>query len=318
MKPILYLAPIKGITDAVYRNTFSKYFDGFDIAIAPFILATQTNRIKPSHLKDLLTENNSGMSIVPQIMSNNPEHFILLARYIFELGYENINWNLGCPYPMVVKKKRGAGLLPHADMVESFLEKSLPSIPNKLSIKTRLGYNRADEIIPLLAIFNQYPLTEIIIHPRTGKQMFEGNTDPDAFEKCLFLSEHPLVYSGDIKDHGAFMALSRRFKEIDRWMIGRGTIANPFLPAIIKRGNDTFSNKIEKIKLFHDALFDQYRQILSGPSHIVERMKGFWFYFSQSFKNGKNILKKIQKTKRDDKYLEVVNHFFDEEAEWIA
>jgi len=318
MKPILYLAPLQGITDTVYRNTFAKYFNGFDVAITPFILATQSNRIRLSHLKDLLTEDNSGMSIIPQILSNNPEHFVLLARYLFELGYENINWNLGCPYPMVVKKKRGAGLLPHADIVESFLEKTLPSIPNKLSIKTRLGYNQADEIFPLLEIFNQYPLTEIIIHPRTGKQMFEGNTDPHAFGKCLFLSEHPLVYNGDIKDSHTFMVLSHRFKDTDRWMIGRGTIANPFLPAIIKSGSDTFSNKIDKIKLFHDELFDQYRQILSGPSHIVERMKGFWFYFSQSFKDSKKILKQIHKTKKDDQYLEVVDRFFDEDAEWIA
>ena len=318
MKTILYLAPIQGITDTVYRNTFARYFDGFDRAITPFILATQSNRIRQSHLKDLLMEDNSGMCITPQILSNNPDHFILLARYLFELGYENINWNLGCPYPKVVKKKRGAGLLPHTERVKSFLEKTLPSIPNKLSIKTRLGYYQSDEIFPLLEIFNQYPLTEIIIHPRIGKQMFEGKTDLDTFEKCLFLCEHPLVYNGDIKDSHSFMLLSQRFKDIDRWMIGRGTIANPFLPAVIKSGRDTFSNKIDKIKLFHDELFHQYREILSGPSHIVERMKGFWFYFSQSFKNSKKILKKIHKTKRDDQYLEVVDRFFHEDAEWIA
>ena len=109
MKPILYLAPIQGITDAIYRDTFAKYFDGFDIAITPFISATKADRIKPSYLKDLLLEDTSGMFIVPQILGNNPEHFILLARHLFELGYENINWNLGCPYPHGDEEKARVG-----------------------------------------------------------------------------------------------------------------------------------------------------------------------------------------------------------------
>lgn len=314
MRPILYLAPLQGLTDAIYRNTFTKHFGGFDVAITPFISTVKGNRIKPSHLKDVLPENNSGMPIVPQIMGNEQDDFILLASMLYDLGYKNINWNLGCPYPMVTKKKRGSGLLPYPDLIETFLDKTLSAIPNRLSIKTRLGYKDAEEIYKLIPIFNRYPLTEIIIHPRIGKQMYEGTTDLDTFQECLVLSEHPVVYNGDINSLAVFMDLSSRFGKVNRWMTGRGTLANPFLPAIIKTGRDYFSNKIIKIRKFHDELFARYHQILFD-SHLVERMKGFWFYFSKSFKDSRDTLKKIHKVKRVDRYLEVVNRLFDIETD---
>jgi len=319
MKIRLYLAPIQGITDAVYRNTFTKYFDGFDVAVTPFISTTpQIKRIKQSHLKDVLPENNINMPIIPQVMSNSPNDFILLANRLFDLGYKDINWNLGCPYPIVAKKKRGSGLLPYPDLIESFLEKTVPVIPNRLSIKTRLGRSGVGEILRLIPIFNQYPLSEIIIHPRTGKQMYEGETNLDAFRDCLLLSDHPLVYNGDINDIDTFRDLSLRFKEVNRWMIGRGTLVNPFLPAMIKIGKDIFPEKIKKIKIFHDDLFNQYQRETKSSSRLVERMKGFWYYFSRSFQDGHQILKKIHGTEKIEHYRELVDQYFTTEIKWVA
>ncbi len=318
MIPRLYMAPLRGFTDSIYRNTFDKFFGGFDVAVAPFISTMSAKKVKPFYMKDVLPENNSSIEVIPQLLSKTPDDFIVFANRLFDMGYEEINWNLGCPFPMVAKKKRGSGLLPHPDLIDSFLEKTILSIPNRISIKTRLGRESADEIVTLMPIFNRYPLKEIIIHPRTGLQMYTGETDLEAFEKCLSLADHPLVYNGDITDLNTFMALSERFKTIDAWMIGRGSLANPFLPAIIRNGVDIFPNKVEKIKKFHDVLFEQYDQIMSGPSHIVDRMKGFWGYFSKPFENGSTVLKKIHKTRKKDHYLDTVARFFDSDAAWIA
>ncbi len=314
----LYMAPLRGFTDSIYRNTFNIFFGGFDVAVAPFISTTSTKKIKRSRLKDVLPKNNSSIKVIPQLLSKSADDFIVFADRLFDLGYEEVNWNLGCPFPMVAKKKRGSGLLPHPDMIDSFLEKTIPSIPNKLSVKTRLGRESADEIVKLMPIFNQYPLKEIIIHPRTGIQMYMGEPDLEMFEKCLPLADHPLVYNGDITDLDTFIALSGRFKTIDSWMIGRGALANPFLPSIIRNGVDIYPNKVDKIKEFHDMLFEQYDQVLSGPSHIVDRMKGFWGYFSRSFENGRVVLKKIHKTRKKGHYLDTVARFFDTDAVWIA
>ncbi len=178
---------------------------------APFITTQHGKRIRPSQTRELLPENNSGMPVIPQILSNDPDAFIILAKYLYDMGHETINWNIGCPFPMVANKQRGSGMLPFPDKIDAFLEKTLSAIPNTLSIKTRLGRNDVNEIFQLMPIFNRYPLTEIIIHPRTGRQMYEGKTDLKTFETCLFLSHHPVVYNGDITDIDTFRALSGRF-----------------------------------------------------------------------------------------------------------
>lgn len=312
----LYLAPLRGFTDYIFRNTFSRHFNGFDAAVAPFISTTETARAKPSHLKDVLPENNPAMPIIPQILGNNPAGFVSLAEQLYEMGYSTINWNLGCPYPMVAKKQRGCGLLPFPDKIDAFLEQTLSSIPNRISIKTRLGRNNSNEIFQLMPIFNRYLLEEIVIHPRTGKQMYGGEADLEAFEKCLESTHHRVVYNGDITNLAAFRRFSSRLKATNRWMIGRAAVANPFLPAIIKCGQDKFSDKVAIFRQFYQELFEHYQQEFSGPGHLLERMKGFWTYFSQSFKDGRKIRKKVHRTHKLARYLDIVEKFFEEEAQW--
>jgi tRNA-dihydrouridine synthase len=318
MKIKLYLAPLRGFTDHIYRNAFARYFNGFDAAITPFIPTLKAIRAKPSHLRDVLPENNSSMAIVPQIIGNNPDNFIPLAVQLFDLGYTTVNWNLGCPFPMVAKKQRGSGLLPFPDKIDQFLDKTLSAIPNRLSIKTRLGRKRSGEIERLMPIFNRYPLQEIIIHPRTGEQMYAGDPDLAAFEQCIQMTDHPIVYNGDITDLATFKNLSLRFKSTHVWMIGRGAVINPFLPAIIKAGRNDFSNQVEIFRHFYEELFDNYRQIFSGPGHLLERMKGFWTYFSQSFKDGRKIRKKVHRTLKLHRYQEIIERFFEDDAEWVG
>ena len=312
----LYLAPLRGLTDYIYRNTFNRHFNGFDAAVTPFIPTSRTTRATPLHLKDVLPENNASMPIEPQILCNNPADFIPLAKQLYDLGYPTVNWNLGCPFPMVAKKQRGSGLLPHPDRIENFLAKTVPAIPNRLTIKTRLGRRNSEEIIQLMPIFNRYPLQEIIIHPRTGKQMYDGEPDLDAFEKCIEMTHHRIVYNGDITDLKSFQNLSARFNTIKTWMIGRGAIVNPFLPAILKSGKDDFTDRVETFRRFYQELFDEYQRVFSGPGHLLERMKGFWTYFSQAFKDSRNIRKKVHRTLKLQRYLEIVERFFEEDAEW--
>jgi tRNA-dihydrouridine synthase B len=315
-KIILYLAPLRGLTEYIYRNAFSRHFDGFDAAVAPFIPTITAARFKKTHLKDVLPENNQAMPIIPQIIGNNPEDFIPLAKRLFDLGYATVNWNLGCPFPMVANKQRGSGLLPYPQKIEAFLEATISAIPNRLSIKARLGRKKTDEILALLQIFNQYPLDEVIVHPRTGQQMYDGTPDLDMFEKCLEVSAHNTVYNGDINDLDTFKAFSQRFKTVNRWMVGRGALADPFLPAAIKTGQNGSTGKVEGFRAFYDDLFEQYRQAFHGPGHLLDRMKGFWTYFSRSFKDSHKIKKKIHRTQNLNRYLEIVERFFEEEAQW--
>jgi tRNA-dihydrouridine synthase B len=310
---MIYLAPVQGITDRIYRNLFPVYFKGVDMAIAPFISSVRKMKPENNLLREFSPDRNTGIPTIPQIMSSNPDDFAALANALSDIGYGTVNWNLGCPFPMVVKRGRGAGMLCYPDRVESFLEKAMPAIKLKLSIKLRIGFKYPDEVLELIPIFNRFPLEELIIHPRTGVQMYEGDVDLDIFGQCLNLSKHRVVYNGDIDSLEKLEMLAQRFGSVERWMIGRGLLRDPFLAENIKFNTEKpYAEKIKIVRAFHDQLFTEYSKIISGPAHITNKMKEIWTYMGGFFENAKKIQKRIHKTHHRDNYVDIVNKVFDE------
>jgi tRNA-dihydrouridine synthase len=310
------LAPLRGVTDAIFRTSFAECFGGVERAVAPFIATVRGPRVKAKLLKDLLPERNPHLPVVPQILGKDPAEFVVMARALFDLGHETVNWNLGCPYPMVAKKGRGSGMLPYPEQIACFLDTVLAAIPGRLSIKTRLGRFSAAEIDVLMPVFNRYPLTEVIIHPRTGVQMYTGMADLGRFEECFALCRHPVVYNGDIDSAETYQRLAARFQAVSGWMLGRGLIANPFLAEEIKGRRLGEQDRIARFHHFHDLLVARYAGILFGPSHLVQRMKGLWQYFHRAFANGHKVLKKIHKCRRPDQLGAITQRFFNHEARW--
>jgi tRNA-dihydrouridine synthase B len=310
----LILAPLRGITDYIFRSVYAVHFSGFDCALAPFVSSVKGAVVKKGHIKDILLENNRKLPVVPQIIGKNAEEFTVLAKQLSAIGHETVNWNLGCPFPQVTRKKRGAGLLPFPELIEAFLDHVVPRIPNKLSIKMRLGLTDAREIQKVLPILNKFPLAEIIIHPRTASQMYTGAVDLDSFEWCLGASVHPVVYNGDINSIEIFKTLTNRFKKVDSWMIGRHAIVDPFFAETLRGSPGISKNSLERIHDFHNNLLETYEKEIPNPGNVLDKMKGLWFYLAQSLTNGEKILKRTQKTKRLDNYREFVKKVFKEEA----
>jgi tRNA-dihydrouridine synthase len=315
-KQKLYMAPMKGLTDHLFRTAFADHFGGFDLAIAPFISSKRDHSFKLKYVRDVLPENNPTLPVIPQILSNVPDDFMAITNYLFDLGYGSVNWNLGCPSRTVISKKRGAGMLPHTDLIRTFLDDTFSGIKGAISVKLRLGWSSAEDIYRLLPVLNQYPLELVIIHPRTGIQQYEGEIDLSAFEQCLSVLKHPVVYNGDIRTYDDFKRLSRRYESVSQWMIGRGCLADPFLPSAIKTGDTEVPNRIGIIKQFHDDLFEKYSRVLHGPSHLLNRMKGIWRYLSFSLKGNENFNEKVYKTQKLDQYRGLVNQYFESDHKY--
>ncbi|BHH84089.1 tRNA-dihydrouridine synthase [Desulforhopalus sp. 52FAK] len=311
--PFIYLAPIRGLTDALFREVLFSHFNGFDAAVAPFINPQGASSYDDKMLRDVLPENNKGVEIIPQLLNTKPEHFLILARRLTDLGYTHLNWNLGCPAPMIAKKKRGSGLLPYPDEIIDLLEYVIPRLEIELSIKTRLGYFNVSETENLLPRLNDFPLKEIIIHTRLGKQLYKGTTDPKGFQRCLEISDHTLTYNGDINDLGIYSSLNKRFPNTNRWMLGRGALGNPLIAEEIKGlSRDSDAEKVLRLKNFHDELLQRYGVRLSGPSHILGRMKQLWAQMIRSFPGKEKLLKKILKTRTLENYQAAVDQVFSE------
>jgi len=305
-QPFLYMAPLRGITDALFRRVYCNHFQGIDGAIAPFINPQRKAAFSDKLLSDVLPDAQCSLPVIPQILNSDPDGFVILADRLYELGYKTVNWNLGCPVPMVAKKRRGSGLLPYPDQIIGLIEKVLPRLRCRLSIKMRLGFYNYQESLDLLPRLEDFPLSEIIIHARLGNQLYKGRTAPERFAECVHQTRHKLVYNGDITSLKIYADLANRLPQTGSWMIGRGLLANPFLPAEIKGLYISEKTRQERLALFHEDLFREMKLRLSGPGHLLGRMKQVWIYFIESFPEKRILLKKITKASSEQKYLDAV------------
>ncbi|WP_367753696.1 tRNA dihydrouridine synthase [Flavobacterium sp. WC2430] len=298
MNYTLLSSPLQGFTDFRFRNAQNKIFGGIDTYYAPYIRLNGKLVIKSSYQRDLLPENNSELEVIPQIITNDADEFLFVSKYVQELGYKELNWNLGCPYPMVTKCGMGSGLISNTEKIEQILHKVQNESDIIVSMKMRLGYDTTEEILDVLPILEKYAVKNVAIHARLGKQLYKGGVHLEAFQTCVDQSKVKLYYNGDITSVTKFHEMQERFPSIDHWMIGRGLIADPFLPSMIKNNTTEYpKNKMELFSEFHETLYQGYSESLSGSTHILLKMHHLWEYFSVIFSNPHKVHKKIKKAK---------------------
>lgn len=310
----LLSSPLQGFTDFRFRNAFQHYFGGIDTFYSPYIRLNGKLKIKQSYENDILPENNTTLEVIPQIITNDAEEFLFVAKYVQSLGYKELNWNLGCPYPMVAKSGMGSGLICNTSKINEILHRVHNETDILVSMKMRMGYENATEILDSFEILDQYPLKNIAIHARIGKQLYKGPVDLEAFEKCIKGTKHKLYYNGDITSVAAFKAIEERFPSIDHFMIGRGLIADPFLPSMIKNNTTKYpENRWSIFSEFHDTIYKDYDDYLTGPTPIKMKMLGFWEFFSQTTSNPQKTYKAIKKATNPIKYKQAVAEILSKE-----
>lgn len=302
-----YLAPMEGITGHIYRNVYEKFFHNIDKYFTPFIVPNESKKLKTKELKDVLPENNKGINVVPQILTNNSEGFINTAKKLQKLGYDEINLNLGCPSGTVVSKNKGSGFLAKREELNIFLDEIFKIDDMKISIKTRIGKDSSDEFYDLIKIYNKYPIKELIIHPRIQKDFYGNKPNLDVFKDALSLSKNPVIYNGDIFTNSDYNELTETFREVKTLMIGRGIIANPGLINEIKH-NDNINKEV--LKDFHDEILSGYIDLYGEARNALFRMKELWGYMICMFSDNKKYAKKIKKAQKLNSYNEAVSSLF--------
>ena len=303
-----YLAPLEGITTYTYRQTQHEYFGGFEKYFTPFISATSHLHLKNKDANDIAPKNNEGLYVVPQILANTPETLLWAMKECKRLGYHEVNLNLGCPSPTVVTKHKGAGLLEDLGYLNEFLERvfKMKDDDIDLSIKTRIGFEDDDHVKELMHLYNRYPISELIIHPRTMTDRYKKPVRLDDFRTCLEESTHKIIYNGNIFDVASYEDFIKQFPEIDTIMIGRGCIADPDLVRQLETGDMIDVNQLEEFLM---VLFDRYKVRIDGVRNTLMKMKELWFYLQTLFIFEKRDLKKILKAKTEEDYKYAVHHF---------
>lgn len=305
-----YLAPMEGITGYIYRNSYNKFFNNIDKYFAPFIVPNESRSLKTKELRDILPENNIGMNLVPQILTNNSKGFIITARKLQKLGYNEVNLNLGCPSGTVVSKNRGSGFLAKREELDKFLDEVFKIDDMKISIKTRIGKDNPEEFYELIKIYNKYPIEELIIHPRTQKDFYGNKPNLEVFKYALLSSTNSVCYNGDIFTLDNYNELIKTFPEIKAVMLGRGILANPGLINLIENNINLDKNVLKE---FHDEIFNKYIEIFNENRNAMFRMKELWAYMIYIFSDNKKYAKKIKKSQKLIDYNEAVSSLFIEQ-----
>lgn len=305
----LYFAPLEGIGGYIYRNAQADYFEKADKYYSPFLAPNQNRSISPKEYKDIAPEHNEDITLVPQIMANNAEIFLKAAQELEQLGYKEINLNLGCPSRTVVTKYRGAGFLAKPDALEQFLEEVYSKLNIRLSLKIRLGMEDEEEFEHLLDIYNKFPVSELIIHPRVQTDYYKNTPRMESFLNALEKSKNPVVYNGDIFNKEKYQQVMKQM-DVSGVMLGRGVLANPALFGEI-RGTEKLSK--ERLWEFHERLLADYTQEMSGERNVLFKMKELWFYLEWSFTNTEKYEKKIRKAQHLSDYRLVVKQLFFEQ-----
>lgn len=283
-------APLESLTDAVFRRVHHQLFGGVEKYYIPFVSPTSHHCFSPRERRDIAPENNEGVPVVPQIMTRYPEHFLWAAQEMQARGYDEVNLNIGCPSGTVTAKGKGAGMLREREALRAFLDEIFAHSPLPISIKTRIGFAAPEEWDTLLDILQQYPMKELIIHPRLRVQFYKGDVYPEAF-RLAAQAGLPLVYNGDLFDLPACQALQADYPLMPM-MLGRGLLANPALPRQLRGGA---ALTVEEIARYHDALEQEYSRIF--PKDQVHcKMRGIMKHVACCFERPEKMMKLIAKT----------------------
>ena len=305
----LDFAPLEGITTALYRRLHRQYFPGIDRYFTPFLSPTQDHRLTPREQRELLPEYNRGVTVIPQILTKQSEDFLWAANTLFDLGYEEINLNLGCPSGTVTAKGKGAGMLADPSKLDLFLDVIFSKSPCKISVKTRLGMEKQEEFDRILKIYNQYPLSELIIHPRVRTDFYRHPVRTEAFEAAQANCKTPISYNGSIITPKDFLGCEARYPDLNAIMVGQGLISDPFLAGRIRCGTCTDRETLHK---FLKELLDGYTEQFGSRANAAKRMKDVWFYLIRLFDESEKYGKKILKSKTPEEYDAAVAAVFQE------
>ncbi len=298
-----YFAPMEGITDSIYRRLHHKYFGGVDRYYMPFLSPTIHRQLTHKEDRELPYAATEQFVAVPQILTKVADDFLWAAQVCQERGYEEVNLNVGCPSGTVVSKGKGSGMLRDLNTLDAFLEEIFEKSALPISIKTRLGLENTGEFPAILAVFNQYPIKELTIHPRVRKQFYSGDVEMDMFRYAVENSKNPLCFNGNLNNLLQIDAFSAEYPNVEAVMIGRGLIGDPGM--LSPKGADR-----KVLDAFMTELLETYIEVFGGARNAMFRMKENWSFLRHRFEGSDRLWKDLRKTTDLNEYRRITAEMF--------
>ncbi len=292
-------APLDGITRAVFRRVWLRRFGGADRCFIPFLSPTPQHIITPRDLRELGPEDAGVLPLVPQIMTCRAPEFLWAAEVLGDMGFREVNLNLGCPSGTVTAKGKGSGFLRSPDELDAFFQEVFASVRLPVSVKTRLGYQSPEEFPRLLEIFNRYPIACLTIHARVRPEKYRGPLHMDVFADALARSSNPVCFNGDLQTVEGVRNFEAQFPAAEAVMIGRGAVADPALLRKLRGGPAATR---EELQAFTQELYREYQVFFGQVGTAAQRMREVWFYLIHLFDGAERLNRQMRRFRNPGEY----------------
>ena len=299
------LAPLDGITKSVFRRVWAQRFGGADRMFIPFFSPTPQHILTPRDRREL--ELLPSLRQVPQVMTCRAEDFLWAVETVKDLGYDEVNLNLGCPSGTVTAKGKGSGFLAKPQELDRFFDTVFSRAPLPVSVKTRLGIQSPEEFGPLLEIYNRYPIACLTIHPRVQKEKYRGKIHRDVLARALAESRNPVCCNGDLRTAAECREFETAFPQAEHVMIGRGAVADP---ALLRKLRGGAAATREELQDFTAALYREYQAFYGQAGPASQRMKEVWFYLIHLFQGGERYGGRMRRSRGAAEYERIEAEIF--------
>lgn len=230
-KPLVYLAPMSGVTNKAYRQVVKSFASDL---IFPEFVSIDAMHYNSEKTWQMLEFDKEERPIIAQVFGADPVLFHEAAKKIQALGFDGIDINFGCPAPKVAKNGGGCSLLSDLKLCREIIQSVIQAVDADfpVTVKTRLSYKKT-HVRDFCKVIDDLPLSAICVHGRSFEKPYEGAADLDCIKEVKELVPFNVIASG----HGHTPEAAKEtldYTGADGITIARGTFGKPWLIKQIK------------------------------------------------------------------------------------
>jgi tRNA-dihydrouridine synthase B len=275
-RPIVALAPMAGVTDGSYRQLIKRLAP--ETIVYTEFLSTDAIHYGGKKTMEMMEFDTAvERPFIVQVFGKDPEHFLSAAKVIEELGADGIDINMGCPAAKVVSSCHGSALIRNPDLAAKLVEATVKAVKIPVSVKTRLGWDCIDTLVPFCKRLVDAGAQALAIHGRRYHDKFSGKANWDPIYELKNEVSVPVIGNGDIMCAADAI---EKIKNLDGVMVGRGTFGNPWVMADIVRALKSLKDQDARTKddsltpTINSFTFEQKIPLILEHCELAVRVKG--------------------------------------------
>jgi tRNA-dihydrouridine synthase B len=310
-EPILALAPMQDITDLAFWRLLARY-GGADLYVTEYFRVHAVSRLNRRILKSI-TENPTGRPVIAQVIGNDIPSLVRTARELQHYPIVALDLNLGCPAPVVYKKRAGGGLLREPGQIDAILGALREAVRIKFTVKTRLGFAAPEEFERLLPVFARHALDLLTVHGRVVRQANSGPVDYERIGQAVRALPCPVLANGNISSTATAEAVLKQ-TGARGLMIGRGAVRNPWLFEQIRaqgRGAPVALPTGRAVLDYIRALYEATGLAGAREQTHVPRMKKYLNYIGEGIDPDGQFLHQVRRVATPAELFRVCGQFLD-------